>query len=158
MIAAVAALVAIGLGADQLRKVVDALRMSGLGAILQLETDIHARKQRVVESATEILRANLDLETEPNQIRKQRIEQEILILSKKHDAFTEHWLNSADRLAFVILYCLRKRYFRDRDWKSEYYAYMKDLVDSNPEWFGTHTDYNNVLKLIAKWERPPRRR
>jgi hypothetical protein len=131
--------------------------MSGLSAILQLESDIHLRKERVVESAADILRANLDLEDDQLDSRKRRVQNEILILSKRHDALTEHWLNSADRLAFVILYCLRKRYFKDRDWKAEYYADMKELVESNPEWFGSESPYTNVLKLVAKWERVPDR-
>lgn len=158
LLGALAALAAISLGLNQLRKLIDTLRMAGLGAILQLESDIHLRKQQVVKSATEILRANLNLEEEQDIGRKRRLEQELLILGQEYDAMAEHWLNSADRLAFVILYCLKKKYFRDRDWKSEYYAYMKDIVDSNENWFGPDTDYTNILRLIAKWERPPRRR
>lgn len=125
---------------QQLSNLNTTLRLNSLGIVLQLESEMNSRKERVDELAAAV-RIEV-LKQVPN-------EDLVDVLSDQLDGSFENWLNACDRLA----YCILRGYFAERDWKSEYRSYFLSLVQDHPEYFGRETIYTNIVDIHHKWMR-----
>jgi hypothetical protein len=124
----------------QLRNLNTTLRMNSLGVVLQLESEMNARKAKADEIAFKIRQESL---AENANIKL------LDVLNGHLNGCLENWLNAADRLAFCIL----QGYFADKDWKTEYRGYFADLVKTHPEKYGPGSIYTNTLDLHHRWQR-----
>lgn len=140
IVGALAAIAAVAVAYWQLNNLNQTLRMNGLMAVLQMEVDMNARKQRVDDLAAEIKKENAKQAPDLQLIR---------ILGEQMNGCLESWLNSADRLAFCIL----KRYLPERDWRVEYRTYFFELVRDHEAKFRANSLYTNILDLNGKWQR-----
>jgi len=138
--AALAAIAATAIAYWQLSNLNKTLRMNALTVVLQLESEMNSRKQRVEEYA-----AQLRIEAEGEKPN----DRVVAILSDELNGYLENWFNSSDRLAFCIL----KGYLAERDWKAEYRQYFADMVRSHEDSFGPGSIYTNVIDLNHKWKR-----
>jgi hypothetical protein len=129
-------------GLDKQLQGLDAsLRMNGLMAVLQIESDMHSRMHRMVEIGTRI-------ELEKNKANKNL--KNLASLQRNHGACIEHYLNAADRLAF----CIRHEYVPDKDWRAEYRSFFSNIITAHKEfYFGSDSIYTNIIDLDAKWKR-----
>jgi hypothetical protein len=118
----------------QVRGVKDTLQLTALSGIVQIETYISDRKAKLDEASTEA-----HPETKPTDYQ-----------AAKKTAL-ENWLNSVDRLCFVI----RKGYWQDVDWRVEYESYLKGIIDGFPEFVNNTADYPHILALYNQWRQPP---
>ncbi len=116
------------------------LKMNTLAVVLQIETEMNARKQAVDEVAS-----NIQIEC----AKSHRNQATINALQGKLDGFLENWLNSVDRLAFCIL----KGFLSERDWKVEYRDYLNTLVSDHREKFNVDSPYTNIKDLHHRWMR-----
>jgi len=67
---------------------------------------------------------------------------------KRLKAAIENLLHSVDRLCF----CIRRDYFKEKDWKVEYRDYIKGIIrEFEPYINGVATKYNNIVELNRKW-------
>ena len=139
-IAAAAAVAAVWVAYWQLGNLSGALRMSTLNVVLQLESEMNARKEKVDEAAKKVR-----MEVEANGGESTLAP----ILVDYMNGCLETWLNSADRLA----YCILKGYLKERDWRAEYRAYFAQLIQDHSTFFGPSTIYTNLLDLNNKWKR-----
>lgn len=140
VVAALAAIAGVAIAYWQLSNLNKTLRMNALTIVLQLESEMNARKQRLEEYA-----AQLRIEACGEKPNDKLIE----ILSDELNGYLENWLNSSDRLAFCIL----KGYLEERDWKTDYRQYFADMVRSHEDSFGPSSIYTNVIDLNNKWKR-----
>lgn len=138
IIGGLAALIAVGLAARQLKGLIKQLKQSNFSALLTLEIEMNARKERVDEAAREVRRLGVKPGTDP---------EEIVIAYEFLEGCMENWLNLADRMAFCIL----KKYLRERDFRSEYRKYFENFMICYPEYFGPDTTYNNIIVLCERW-------
>lgn len=139
-VAALAAIAAVAVAYWQLSNLNDSLRMGTLNVVLQLESEMNARKEKVEEAS-----AKVRLEAE--MVGAQSCILPILVDTM--NGYLENWLNSADRLA----YCISRGYLKERDWKAEYRDYFQKLVEDHSQYFGPATIYTNLLDLNNKWKR-----
>jgi hypothetical protein len=139
-LAAIAAIIAVLVAFWQLRNLNRTLRVNGLMAVLQLESEINSRKERSDDAVAELER---ECAREPVDVELVRIVRDQVV------GCTENWLNAVDRLAFCIL----KGYIPERDWKAEYRDYITDLVWRFEPNFRADTWYRNILELHGKWAR-----
>lgn len=124
----------------QLGNVSKSLRMNSLMAVLQIESEINSRKEKLNELAARIRQ-------EGNKSKPD--EGLILILNDQLDAVVQNYLNAVDRLAFCIL----NGFVPDKDWRTEYRNAIASDVKSYESKFGPSTPYRNILDLNAKWQR-----
>lgn len=140
VVATLTAICATGIAWFQLHKVNKTLRMNGLAVVLQLESEMNARKQRVDDVA-----AKLHTDADSGDVA-----QEVLDIQKSLlDGCMENWLNASDRLA----YCILHSYLPERDWKSEYRDYFVGLVKDHEEQFGPASQFINIKDLANMWRR-----
>lgn len=139
-VGALAAVAAVFVAYFQLTNLNDTLRINSLMAVLQLEAELNARKEKVDEVAGKIKQLNL---TKPEDIEL------IKVLGEEMNGYLENWINSADRLAFCIL----KKYVPERDWKTEYRPYFTGLINEHVQFFQANSHYTNILDLHNKWKR-----
>lgn len=137
-VGAVATAAAVYVAYIQLGNLNDSVRMTALGLVLQLESEMNARKEKVDESAT---RVRLEAAREDSC--------ELEIFTDAMKVCVENWINSADRLAFCIL----RGYLKERDWQSEYRDYFANLIQNHTEFFGPASIYTNLIDLNHKWKR-----
>jgi hypothetical protein len=142
---AAAAIAAIGVCVAwrQLSNLNSTLRVTSLTAILQLETDINARKERAIEVAEEL--REFHSHGQP-AVGYQR---DLSHLTDKLTVRLENWFNAVDRLAFCIL----KDYVPEKDWRAEYRQEIADIISSHPELFGPDSRYHNIKDIHARWQR-----
>jgi len=140
VIGAIAAIAAVFVAYRQLSNLNTTLRMSVLAAVLQLESEMNARKRAVDEAACQV---------STECAKSKRNEKAIQALTGKMEGLLESWLNAVDRFA----YCIRHGYLAERDWKSEYREMFFGLVRDHPEKFGPQSVYTNIIDLTAKWKR-----
>jgi hypothetical protein len=141
-LAAIAAFLAVAVAYWQLSGLNDTLRINGLMAVLQIESELNARKHQMAEVATR-------LEMECSRIPSRQKPKLIVSLSKQLNACLENYLNAVDRLAFCIL----KDYVPEKDWRAEYRECMASDIESYPEFFGPSSRYRNIKDLHDKWQR-----
>ncbi|MEZ6056240.1 MAG: hypothetical protein R3C01_06005 [Planctomycetaceae bacterium] len=139
-IGAIATVAGVIIAFIQLRNLNSTLSMSVLSAVLQLEAEMNARKEKVDSVASAIRREG---------IAKSPNERLVEILKDELDGYLENWLNAADRLA----YCIKKGYLPERDWRVEYREYFLGLVRDHEQYFGASTIYTNILDLNNRWRR-----
>ena len=139
-VAAIAAIAAVAVAYWQLSNLNESLKMSALTVVLQLESEMNARKEKVEEASAKV---RIEAETVGTQSCQ------LPILVDTMNGYLENWLNSADRLA----YCISKKYLKERDWKSEYRDYFQKLVQDHSQYFGPATIYTNLLDLNNEWRR-----
>jgi hypothetical protein len=128
------------IGHKQLSSLVETLRMGSLMAVLQMESEMNIRKQRVDEINGRIMEEGI--RSPPNAAL-------LAELNGQHGAAIENWLNSADRLAF----CIIKGYVPAKDWKAEYRTYLNQLVVGMPQRFNAGTRFRNIVDLDNQWQR-----
>lgn len=132
-------MIAVGLAAQQLKGLIKQLKQSNFSALLTLEIEMNARKQRVDEAARAVRKLG---------ITKNNVDpEEIVIAYEFLEGCMEDWLNLADRMAFCIL----KKYLREKDFKTEYRKYFESFITCYPEFFGRDTIYNNIIALCKRW-------
>lgn len=124
----------------QLSGVRKELKMSSLMAILEIESGMNSRKEKLdtVNFKIRTLKAN-------NRLTKDIAE----ILNDENSCALENYLNSVDRLA----YCILKDYLKDRDWRTEYRDYIQNIVRDHEEKFGAGSRYTNIIDINDKWKR-----
>ena len=136
-VVAVTAVVALLLAWRQLTNLGSTLRIGRLNTILDIETQMNSRKERVDEQVEKIQRSG-GLTDE-----QKKVEQDAL------DARLENWFNAVDRLAFCIL----KDFVPEKDWRVEYRDYINNIVVKHGKFFPAGTHYRNILDLNNKWQR-----
>lgn len=124
----------------QLSKLRNELKMNSLMAILEMESQMNSRKEKVDDVGFRM--RNLEIEGKLSDSLKD-------ILSDEYHTAVENWINSVDRLA----YCILKKYLEDRDWRSEYRDYVQNLVKEFESRFGAGSRYTNIIDLNNKWKR-----
>jgi formylmethanofuran dehydrogenase subunit B len=92
LLGGIAALAAVGIAADQLKKLVTQLKQGSFAALLTLEIEMNNRKQKVEDASREVRRLS----------EEERSADEIMIAYEYLEGCMENWLNLADRLAFCI--------------------------------------------------------
>ncbi len=122
----------------QISQITDQLRISALTNVLSLEAEMNLRKEKLDNVNHEI--EKLDMNKQLNSRAKD-------VYEKKQNAAIENWLNSVDRLCF----CIRRDYFKEKDWKVEYRDYIKEIIQNFEYKFGAATKYNNIIELNKKW-------
>jgi hypothetical protein len=138
--AALTAIIAVILAYKQLGNLNKTLAMNVLSAVLQLESEMNARKERVDAVSAAIRKEGI--KSKPNKAL-------IEILGDELDGYLENWLNASDRLA----YCIINGYLPERDWRVEYRQYFDKLVVDHESRFGAGTLYTNIVDLNHKWKR-----
>jgi hypothetical protein len=139
ILSGIAALMAVAVAGHQLKGLVKQLKQSNFTALLTLEIEMNARKQRVGEAARAVRFLSLKQDVDQN---------EIIIAYEFLEECLEDWFNLADRMAFCIL----NKYLRERDFKSEYRKYFEQFLIQYPEYFGPDTIYTNIVKLCHRWK------
>lgn len=124
----------------QLSGVRTELRMNSLMAVLEIESEMNSRKEKLDSVAFKI-RALAAENTLSNKLKE--------VLTDERSCALENWLNSVDRLA----YCILKNYLKDRDWRSEYRDYIQNIVRDNESLFGAGSRYINIIDINNKWKR-----
>lgn len=137
LLAGLAALVAVDLARKQLINLNRTLRQTVVASVIQLETEMNSRKLQVAEAALKLLKL----------VENNSPSSEVGIANKHMEACLENWLNSCDRLAFLIV----RRYVKESEWRTEYEAYFSTLISNHPNRFRPGTIYNNVCLLAKKW-------
>jgi hypothetical protein len=127
----------------QLRNLKDTLRMNGLMAVINMEAEINRRQERAEDAAA---RAAKEQEDQTNGVRPKNREL-ITQLSNEMKSRIESYLNSVDRLAFMI----RKGYLNDKEWQTEYHEFIVNVVRGYPDYFKEGTIYTNTSRLARKW-------
>lgn len=140
VLAALAAGAGVAVAWYQLNNLNKALRMSGLMAVLQLESELNARKEKVDELSAKIRELGLAGE------KKHEL---LVIVTDQYKGILENYFNAADRLAFCIL----KEYVPQKDWKAEYREYFNNIIKGHEGRFGPASPYKNVIDLNNRWQR-----
>jgi hypothetical protein len=137
LIGGLAALAAVVIAQQQLRQVNRSLRHSSLATLLTIESEMNNRKQEAEKAACELL----------TLANRNAPWNEIEIANRHLEGCMESWMNAVDRFA----YCIRKKLLREKDWKSEYLPYIRNLLVDHPERFRHDTIYDNTRKLAIRW-------
>lgn len=124
----------------QLSKLSNDLRMNSLMAVLEIESEMNSRKEKVDNLISKI--KTLELEGKLTNDLKD-------ILKDDLNCALENWFNSVDRLA----YCILKEYLEDRNWRSEYRPYIAEIVENNESFFGPGSKYTNIIDINERWKR-----
>jgi hypothetical protein len=137
VVGAIAAIAAVAVANGQLKNLADSFRMSGLAAVLTMESEMNSRAEKMDEFSFRIQLALSEQRLSDEQIEshKERLLQ-----------LTDAYLNSVDRLAFCIL----KGYLPERDWRAEYEVLINGLI-AGPN---RARDFDNIVKLYSKWQNP----
>lgn len=124
---------------DSFRTASEALRVNGLLAILQIESELNRRKESMDEAVaaftSESAKKNSTAATQG-------------VVKHKHDTSIENYLNCLDRLA----HCFLKEYVPPEEWRLEYRVYINEAVKTHSECFQPGTPYTNILELNEKWQ------
>jgi len=134
IITAIGAIVGISFTIYEICQIKEQLKNSTLINIFTLETDICSQKEKVDKVSLEIQAKAINLGDKYTK-ELARIDQESL------NSVIENWFNSVERLCF----CIKRKYIKERDWKTLYRDYIKDIVDKHVDKFGANTIYANVL-------------
>ena len=137
----VAVITALWLALWQLRGLNKTLKLSALSSLLQIETDITARKEKVDSANEQAYHALQKKDADPNA--------EVMVRAKQNTA-RENWFNALDRLCL----CIRKGYWTDIDWPVEYQDYLADVVKQFPASFDANSPYPHIVALHAEWSKP----
>ena len=149
----VAGVVILCLTIRQLKGLNHTLKLTALSGLLQLEADMCARKAKLDDIAAEALLDRAEREVAPkgtyqeSKLREARAEN----FRVRQKTAKENWFNAVDRLCFVIL----KGYWPGIDWRVEYEDYLKQIVESHPDWFEPHS-YPNIVALNKLWQSAPK--
>jgi len=138
--AVLVAFIGILIANKQLGGIRQAIRTDSLMAILSIESELSAKKEKCDELAIKLSRT-VSLDQSP--------ESEIKLLKTRLDLALENWINTLERLCFCIL----KNYVPEKDWRLEYREYIAEAIRSQSEFFAAGTRYNNLLQLHEKWSR-----
>ncbi len=124
----------------QLGNVSKSIRMSGLMAVLQIESEINGRKEKLNDLAARIRQ----------ECNKSKSDEKLIeILNDQLGANIQNYLNAVDRLAFCILH----GFVPDKDWRTEYRNAIASDIKTYESRFGASTPYRNILDLNDKWQR-----
>ena len=140
VIAAIAAISAAMIAGNQLKNLADSFRMSGLSAVLAMESEISTRADALDQFDFQ-LRLGLKTGSVPDD--------QIEFYEERRATLADSYLNSIDRLAFCIL----KGYLPEKDWRGEYEVLLNTLL-TGPG-FPAARNFDNIVKLHNKWQRPP---
>jgi len=125
----------------QLLKLRKQINISLLLNVLSIEEEINLRKSKVDDIAHEI------------EVKLKTGNADTANLISIDEAYLntalENWFNSLDRLCF----CIKKGYFKEKDWKAEYRDYIVEMVKTYPDKFGVSSKYKNIIDLNEKWLR-----
>lgn len=138
---AIAAFLAVAVAYWQLSGLNETLRMNGLMAVLQIESELNVRKHQMAEVGTKLA---IECSRVPSR-QKQRL---IEALTRQLKATQENYLNAVDRLAFCIL----KNYVPEKDWRAEYRDWLASDIRSHEDFFKPGSPYRNITTLNDKWQ------
>lgn len=113
------------------------LRINGLLAVLQLESEMNDRKETFDAAALAVREAHA---------HNRPIDD---LLQTRLTTARENYFNAVDRMAYIILH----KYLEERDWKAEYRTYLSNIVNESIDCFQANTPYRNILDLNNKWSR-----
>lgn len=134
---AVVAVIALIVAWRQLTNLGNTLRLNSLSAVLQIEADMNARKERVDEVTEKICSGE---GTDANRTD---------VLQDALDSRLENWFNAVDRLAFCVL----REYVPEKDWCVEYRDYISNIVIHHAKFFLPGSRYRNIIDLNNRWQR-----
>lgn len=115
------------------------LRTDTLMAILTIEAELAARKEKTDEASTALWRLSKQPTADAD---------EVALLTTRLNAALESWLNALDRLCF----CIRRDYVPEKDWRAEYQQYVAEAIAAQPRFFARDTRYINTLQLHERWQ------
>jgi hypothetical protein len=123
------------------------LKMSGLMAVLEIESQMSSRKVALDHLSREIQELDRALTTAPAD-QKPNAQEKINLVKPFFESAVENYLNSVDRLC----YCILKEYLADRDWKTEYRNNIHEIIKTYQSSFATGSAFRNTIALDAKWQ------
>jgi hypothetical protein len=132
-IAAIAALFAVVLAGQELRKTRRAFKQSALASLLGIEADVANRRAALSE-------INFRRNTESDQERQGHLDQLKAVA-------IENYLNALDRIAF----CIRHKYLSEKQFRSEYERLFQESIECWDDFFGDGSCYDNILFLAKRW-------
>ncbi|MEE9658727.1 hypothetical protein [Enterobacter cloacae complex sp. CARB60] len=118
-------------------------RIECLKVVLDIETEMNARKLEFDKTSKEIRLLNIT-----SDVNENNIDEKIEILENYFETTKENYLNSLDRLC----YCIDKKYLVDKDWRSEYRNMLNETIDTFPADFGVNSSYRNIKKINEIWQ------
>ena len=129
----------------QLSNVARSLRLNGTLAIVQLESEIQRRRERVEER----LAAIVELGNASSPSKRSAADRKAIDLhGVRLNSEVEGYLNAVDRLCFCIL----NGYVDERDWRAEYREFIANEMKTHKDYFEPGTRYVNITRLHDQWK------
>lgn len=122
----------------QLSGIKKSMDMSGLMAVLEIETQMNERKVYFDESCTKLRIAK----------HENQSEDALQILCDAVACAKENYFNAMDRLSFCVL----KGYLSDKDWRAEFRPSLQKAIATYPNDFNEASLFRNIKKLNGKWQ------
>ncbi|MBB6481525.1 hypothetical protein [Spirochaeta isovalerica] len=114
------------------------VRTNTITTVLNLENEFNTRKTQLNSVSREILLNKEELNNNPD-LRE--------ALRGDLKAAKENYLNALDRFCF----CIDKTYIREKEWKTEYFDLIENVVDRNKDEFKGISKYRNIQRLHKRW-------
>lgn len=131
--------------AKQTGEIAKQTTLNVLTVVLEMESQLNSRKQKVDEVIHEIKML-------PFQGHEQSKLEGICLEKVSHqNSAIENWFNALDRLSFCILNY--RELLPSRDWKKEYRKYLENAIEKFPDFFKTGSPYKNMIDLYNLWSR-----
>lgn len=114
-------------------------KLNALQVVLEIETQMNARKVEFDRAARQLREAEPKGDASAPNIE---------VLADWFNSMKENYFNALDRLAFCIL----NGYLNERDWRAEYRSLFQDTVRTYEQDFLEASPYRSVKKLNQKWQ------
>ena len=129
-------------------------RLDSLKVVLEIETQINARKLELDKAAKAVREAAKTVEEAAKAAgeggRQAALDEETLeILEDFMNATRESYLNALDRLC----YCIDKGFIEDKDWRGEYRNVLYEVISEYEDDFREASPYINIKSVNGKWQR-----
>lgn len=105
-----------------------------LKIVLEIETQLNARKLEFDKANKDLLEATGDRERE--------------IILSFIDTTRESYFNAMDRLCF----CIQKGYVDENEYRPEYRDMIRDTVREFEVYFGAGSPYNHIKQINDRWK------
>lgn len=125
----------------QLSKLRSGVKINSLMAVLEMESQMLARKEKIDSISSEIRKLDIEDSGRAKLLAE--------VYSDQLGAALENYLNIFDRLCFCIL----RDYFPERDWITEFRTMLHRTIEENPDEFAAGTPYRNMFDLDNEWQR-----
>jgi hypothetical protein len=128
----------IGITLFQVYQIKVQLKNSALTNVLRLEAEMNSKKGEIdtIKRYKKIFETNGKLTDENNAFFDDSI-----------NTAVENFLYSVNRLCF----CIKNEYFKEKDWKTEYRDYIKNVMETYGDKLDVATKYRNIKYIYEKW-------